>query len=367
MSFPPDLPTGALTAGGRGPGQAGVVPSRPDNENRRRKAAWAVGALLAALLAGCQVPTALPGVEVRYPIVPVLRSAPASPAASPSWSAASAPIVSAPPVIEGTAAVGYLLTASTPGCPPGVEFGYEWLREGVPIADATTGEYWLTKADEGKAVAVRVTATLPDADVDAEAEATVETSEPVKVGSGKTGEKLTDPFVVKGIWVINKEHRVTKDYIKKGPGTLGSKQEASDALAELTKAANQAGYPLKPTWGWRSWDTQTTLWQRNVNNIGKELGEQYAAPPGASEHNAGLAFDLSSNGLTGYPFGSSKAGKWVAANAWKYGFIMRYPDGKTPITGYAYEPWHFRYIGVEHSEAFKDNPKLTLEEYLGLA
>ena len=345
----------------------GVVPRHADSGNGRRAATWVSGALLAALLVGCQVPTALPGVEVRYPIVPVSRSSAPSPVASPSGLAPSADIVTAPPVIDGTAAVGYLLTASTPGWSPGAEFSFEWLREDVPITDATTAEYWLTKADEGKAVAVRVTATFPDADLDAEADTTVETSEPVRVGSGKTGERLTEPFIVKGIWVINKDHRVTKDYIKIGPGTLGSKQEASDALAEMTKAANKAGYPLKPTWGWRSYDTQTVLWKRNVNAIGKERGEQFAAPPGASEHNAGLAFDLSSNGLVGYPFGSSKAGKWVAENAWKYGFIMRYPDGTTPITGYAYEPWHYRYIGVEHAEAFKDNPKLTLEEYLGLA
>jgi LAS superfamily LD-carboxypeptidase LdcB len=77
--------------------------------------------------------------------------------------------------------------------------------------------------------------------------------------------------------------------------------------------------------------------------------------------------DLSTDGLVGHAFGNSAAGKWIAKNAHKFGFIMRYPKGKTDITGYNHEPWHFRYIGVKDAKAFAKAKSLTLEEYLGLA
>ena len=66
-------------------------------------------------------------------------------------------------------------------------------------------------------------------------------------------------------------------------------------------------------------------------------------------------------------FGNTRAGKWIAANSWRYGFIVRYPDGKTDITGYAWESWHLRWVGTDIAADFGPNSSLTLEEYLGLA
>lgn len=321
----------------------------------KKALACGIGGLVAALVLGVAAPPVFADDTTPSPI----------PSPSPSPSTQQPPvapvIVAARPLMTGTTKVGYELAVTTPGWTPGVSFSYAWLRNGVAIKRATSGRYWLTKADQGKRVAVTVTATLPGATARSQSSASA------MVGSSTTGKKLTKPFTVKGVWVISKDHRVAKSHLKKGKGVLGSNKTASDALKKLMKAARKAGYTVRPSWGYRSFSTQKAIWKRNVKALGKKRGEQFAAPPGASEHNAGLAFDLRSGSKGRYAFGSSKAGRWVAKNAWKYGFILRYPKGRTKITGYAYEPWHFRYIGTEHSKAFAGHTKLTLEEYLGLA
>jgi D-alanyl-D-alanine carboxypeptidase len=268
---------------------------------------------------------------------------------------------SARPTLKGKAEVGRELRVDTGAWATGTTFDYKWLRDGKAIKGATQPSYWLTSKDLGKKVSVALTGHSPAG------EAKTEASSAKEVADSRTGDKLTKPFTVKGVLVISKEHRVARQYLKKGTGHMGSTEDAGDAFERMRQAAKEAGHSIAASSGYRSFDSQTTIWKRNVRALGQERGEQMAAPPGSSEHNAGLAFDLYSGGNRQYRFGASEAGKWVAQNAWKYGFIMRYPEGKTDITGFAHEPWHFRYIGVEHSKAFAENPTLTLEEYLGLA
>ena len=95
---------------------------------------------------------------------------------------------------------------------------------------------------------------------------------------------------------------------------------------------------------------------------GRAAADTYSARPGHSEHQTGLAIDL--NDVTDN-FGNSREGKWVAAHCHEYGFIIRYPKGKQKITGYMYEPWHVRYVGVKLATKIHDSG-LTLEEYLGI-
>ncbi|ATP39187.1 D-Ala-D-Ala carboxypeptidase VanY [Solibacillus sp. R5-41] len=97
--------------------------------------------------------------------------------------------------------------------------------------------------------------------------------------------------------------------------------------------------------------------QQSVFN---EFGGDFALPAGYSEHNSGLAVDI---GSSSGPMGLSDEGKWLAQNAWRYGFILRYPEGKTEITGIAFEPWHFRYVGLPHSEIMYTE-QWVLEEYI---
>ncbi|HBM8856440.1 TPA: M15 family metallopeptidase, partial [Enterococcus faecium] len=99
-------------------------------------------------------------------------------------------------------------------------------------------------------------------------------------------------------------------------------------------------------------DEQSVLYQ--------EMGAEYALPAGYSEHNSGLSLDVGSS-LT--KMERAPEGKWIEENAWKYGFILRYPEDKTELTGIQYEPWHIRYVGLPHSAIMKEK-NFVLEEYM---
>ena len=144
---------------------------------------------------------------------------------------------------------------------------------------------------------------------------------------------------------------------------------AADAYGQLKAAvsAKKLG-TLCVNSGFRSFNSQTLIHDAKVALLGKKAGEELAARPGYSEHQTGLALDVSTTqlGCRIGSFGASKAAKWIAANAWQYGFIVRYPPGKTQITGYVWEPWHLRYVGIELATDMKANKISTLEEFFGL-
>lgn len=144
--------------------------------------------------------------------------------------------------------------------------------------------------------------------------------------------------------------------------------EAAVAMASMTSAARSSGITLNVLSGYRSYDTQSYLFNNYVRSHGRSAAETFSARPGYSEHQLGLAADMSSpnsGGDLSASFGSSKAGKWVAANGWKYGFIVRYTAGKQRVTGYIYEPWHIRYVGAELAAKMHSSKHTTYEEYLG--
>jgi zinc D-Ala-D-Ala carboxypeptidase len=141
--------------------------------------------------------------------------------------------------------------------------------------------------------------------------------------------------------------------------------EAARALEKMFSAAKQAGVHLVAASGYRSYERQQSLFALEVEKAGKEKAIHAVALPGQSEHQTGLAMDITSpsvkNEIT-IAFGETKEGKWVAEHAHEFGFIIRYPKGKEQITGYQYEPWHIRYVGKKAAKAmFKHG--LTLEEY----
>ena len=120
--------------------------------------------------------------------------------------------------------------------------------------------------------------------------------------------------------------------------------------------------------GYRSFATQTSTYNRDVSRYGKAVAENLAAHPGYSEHQTGLAIDVSTTalGCKITNFGGTKASNWLAANVYKYGFIIRYPQGQTAYTGYQYEPWHIRFVGVDISVAMHNAGEVVLEKYFGL-
>ena len=114
--------------------------------------------------------------------------------------------------------------------------------------------------------------------------------------------------------------------------------------------------------GFRSYETQNRIYNNYVSNYGQSSADTFSARPGHSEHQTGLAIDVNSIDDS---FADTPEAEWLASHAHEYGFIIRYPKGKESITGYKYEPWHIRYLGVEKATEVY-NSGLTLEEFLGI-
>lgn len=162
---------------------------------------------------------------------------------------------------------------------------------------------------------------------------------------------------VNGILIANKTYGLPKSY---APG--GIDKTVSAAFNKMKEAAAKEGLNLWIASGYRSYDYQNNLYNNYVKRDGKEKADTYSARAGHSEHQTGLCFDLNQVNDT---FASTRESAWVNAHAHEYGFIVRYPKGKEHITGYKYEPWHLRYLGVELATSVY-NSGLCLEEYLGI-
>ena len=161
---------------------------------------------------------------------------------------------------------------------------------------------------------------------------------------------------IDGILVVNKTYPLPVSYAP------GWETEASGPLWQMIAAAQKEGIKLWMTSGYRSYYDQQYIYNGYVKRDGQELADTYSARPGHSEHQTGLAYDLNDLDLN---FGETPEGKWVAENCHKYGFILRYPKDKEEITGYMYEPWHIRYVGVEKAVEIYESG-LCLEEFLNI-
>lgn len=143
------------------------------------------------------------------------------------------------------------------------------------------------------------------------------------------------------------------------------RKEAAEALEKLFAAADSEGIELRAVSGYRSFARQKSVYDNHVATKGEAEASRISAVPGTSEHQTGLTIDVSSpsagNALD-QSFGQTTEGIWLANNAPKYGFIIRYPEGQEGITGYVYEPWHIRYVGEDLAPDIADSG-LTLEEY----
>ncbi|USG67703.1 M15 family metallopeptidase [Brevibacillus ruminantium] len=178
--------------------------------------------------------------------------------------------------------------------------------------------------------------------------------------------------------VVNKERSLPDGYIPAGltepqvPFPFSGKAEkkllrepAARALEELFAAAQKDGIQLYGVSGYRSYRTQKSLYEGYVQTQGAEHASRYSAVPGKSEHQTGLAMDVSgadAKTRLEEPFADTAEGKWLAANCAEYGFIIRYPKGREEITGYAYEPWHLRYVGKVMAKEIMEKG-ISLEEY----
>jgi len=144
------------------------------------------------------------------------------------------------------------------------------------------------------------------------------------------------------------------------------REEAARAIEKLLTQAHAEGHMIYGVSGYRSYERQETIFIGNALRDGFKKANTYSAIPGQSEHQTGLAMDLSSpsvNFRLVTCFGETPEGIWLKENCHLYGFIIRFPQDKTHITGYQYEPWHIRYVGIEDATEIMLND-LTLEEYL---
>ena len=145
--------------------------------------------------------------------------------------------------------------------------------------------------------------------------------------------------------------------------------DTAKALGQMFTAAQTDGIKLMLTSGYRSYSYQVGVYGDYVKQVGVSQADTFSARPGHSEHQTGLAADLepySKNCELNQCFEATPEGKWLAANCYKYGFIIRYPKGKENLTGYEYEPWHVRYVGTQLAAQIHQTGQ-TLEQFFGLS
>lgn len=192
-----------------------------------------------------------------------------------------------------------------------------------------------------------------------------------------TVDTVKDSYTV----IVNKQYSLPDDYIPEDlvvPDVLFNinrydekkllRQAAATALEDLFNAAKEEGLTLYAISGYRSYNRQKEIYDSNIKTKGAEYTNRYSAMPGHSEHQTGLSMDVSTVSVDNRlepVFAYTPEGKWLAKNAHSFGFIIRYPKEKEYLTGYSYEPWHVRYVGIELAEYLYEE-QLTLEDYYGL-
>ncbi len=168
------------------------------------------------------------------------------------------------------------------------------------------------------------------------------------------------------LFLVNRQYRVSDAFTPEDlteaqvPGQVREmRAEAAAALEEMYAAClEETGYQLISVSGYRSYSKQEKLYKAKLQRVNgkKELAEEYVAPPGASEHHLGLAMDIGqqSKPTLNEKFAETEGGIWSRENCWRFGFILRYGEEWEDITGYKYEPWHFRYVGKDLAKEIHD-------------
>ena len=200
---------------------------------------------------------------------------------------------------------------------------------------------------------------------------------PTAVGFDKSAQSIDDP---NSTWVVVNKVRplnpmdftppslVYPDvtYVNRQP----MRPEVADALVAMFRAGKaEAGLDFSVQSAYRSFDSQTRVYDDDVARNGQAYADTETARPGHSEHQTGLAVDISAvpaRCSLDACFAQTPQGEWLAANAWRFGFLLRYPADKVAVTGFTFEPWHFRYVGVPLATQLRDAGVSTLEEFFSV-
>lgn len=171
--------------------------------------------------------------------------------------------------------------------------------------------------------------------------------------------------------LVNKNNKLDKNYVPTDLELIDInyayenkylRKEAKKMFEKLSKDAKKEGYRIVATSTYRDYDYQNNLYKYYVKEKGKKYADMCSARAGHSEHQTGLAVDVAGSNDSYDDFEDSIEFNWMKENAHKYGFILRYPKGKEKITGFKYEPWHYRYIGIDIATEIYEKD-ITLEEY----
>ena len=234
------------------------------------------------------------------------------------------------------------------------------VTESIPTTTTTTSKTTTTTTKKASTTTTTKKATT-----------TTTTKEVVnKNGTTSKGYKIETKngiTYVDGYLIANKSYGLPSNY---NPGSLTSEtKKAANEMFDDYK--EETGIKMWAQSGFRSYEKQESIYKRYVNRDGQKAADRYSARPGHSEHQTGLAFDVCVKGYESEcinsGFNDTKPAKWLSANAYKYGFILRYPKGKEDETGYKHESWHFRYVGKDLAKAlYNDENWITMEDYFGI-
>ncbi len=180
---------------------------------------------------------------------------------------------------------------------------------------------------------------------------------------------ITEPDIY--LVLVNKTYKLPRDYIPSNLELISTefsnenkylRTEAKEAFENLSRDAKALGYKITAVSTYRDYAYQEKLYNEYIEEKGLEYADNCSARPGHSEHQTGLAVDVEGSNNDYDEFENSKEFTWMKDNAYKYGFILRYPKGKEKITGFKYEPWHYRYVGVDTAKIMYEE-NIILEEY----
>lgn len=178
-----------------------------------------------------------------------------------------------------------------------------------------------------------------------------------------------DLFLVNRQWMVSEGFEPDNLREAQVPGSVRRmREDAAEALEEMYAACKEeTGMTLISVSGYRAYRSQYNIYHRKLVNVkhNEAKAQEYVAPPGSSEHQTGLAMDVGQKNAAALneKFRNTVGGKWVAANCWRFGFILRYGETWEDITGYKYEPWHFRYVGKKLAKEIHE-ADIPLETWL---
>ncbi len=262
-------------------------------------------------------------------------------------------------------------------------------KEDISSASATPVSSWVSVSSETSDIS-SVSVSSENYDV-----SSIEESSSEKVSSSSripsatissqvSSKQEQEAYIPNGDWrlvIANKKYPLPKSYVVNTVYLAGGYRidsRVADAYKSMILAAKNDGIVLNLISGFRTYAGQTSLYNNKVNQYinqgyskekANEFAAQYVAPPGTSEHLTGLAVDListdwySKNQYLTADFEKTKEFQWLYAHCAEFGFILRYPKDKVDVTGYSYEPWHYRYVGVEAAKEIMSK-KICLEEYV---